>query len=408
MKMHVKLAWRNMLRNKRRTIISGLAVGIGLGAMIFADALFVGMERNMIHTATASFMGEAQIHREGFRETFDVDSTIAGLDTVTAALAKNPLVENYAVRTLAFAMLSSPANMSAVSMVGVDPEEERHLSQIDDAIIEGSYFDGSTPREMIIGAKLAEILEVGIGSRVVITATRARTDELAQEMFRISGIYRFNMRELDNSFAFIRLEKSREILGLGDAAHEIAITFHDPGTPLDDSLPFWKTFSAGPNEALSWKELLPQLYTVFKMSEFNMLVGGLLLFGIVGFAIVNTLFMSLHERMFEFGVMRAVGTRGWDLLRIILFEASSLAVVAIVLGCIIGLASTLIVAQIGIDYSGIEYAGTTIRDLIYPRVSLDQYIIYPVGVFVLTTLVGLYPAISAARLTPAEAMRKSL
>jgi ABC-type lipoprotein release transport system permease subunit len=353
-------------------------------------------------------MGEAQIHREGFRESFDVDSTVANVDSVMAALGRSPLVKDFAARTLAFSMISSPANMSAISLVGVDPERERRLSQIDDALVEGSYFDASTPREIIIGSKLAEVLEVHIGSRVVVTATQAHTADLSQEMFRVSGIYRFNMRELDNAFAFIRLHKAQEMLNLEGQVHEIAITFHDRETPLRDDLPFWKKFSAGPNEALPWKALLPQLFTVFKMSEFNMLVGGLLLFGIVAFGIINTLFMSLHERMFEFGVMRAVGTRGWDLLRIVLFEASSLAVVAIVFGCIIGLVATLWVGQIGIDYGGIEYAGTTIRDRIYPMFSPDQYVIYPAALFLLTTLVGLYPAASAARLTPATAMRKSM
>jgi len=186
------------------------------------------------------------------------------------------------------------------------------------------------------------------------------------------------------------------------------MTFKEAGTPLDDSLPFWNAFSTGNNEALPWPKLLPQLHTVFEMSDFNMLIAGLLLFGIVAFGIVNTLFMSLHERMFEFGVMRAVGTRGWDLLRIVLFEAAALSLVAIVLGSIIGLAATIWVGHIGIDYSGIEYAGTTIRDRIYPMFSPDQYVIYPLGVFLLTTLVGLYPAASAARLTPANAMRKSM
>ena len=408
MKMHVKLAWRNMLRNKRRTIIAGFAVGIGLGSMIFVDALYVGMQRNMVGTATGSFLGEAQIHNRTFRESLDVDATIGNLDSVLSALGQSDLVEHVAPRIMTFAMISSPANMSGVSLVGIDPERERNVSEVDDRMAEGAYFDGSSEREIVIGSKLADVLEVEIGSRVVITATQAHTDDLAQEMFRVSGIYRFNVRELDNSFAFIRLDRARRMLNLEGQAHEIAITFKSPETPLDDSLPFWSAFSTGDNEVLPWPKLLPQLHTVFEMTDFNMLITGLLLFGIVAFGIVNTLFMSLHERMFEFGVMRAVGTRGWDLLRIVLFEAAALSLVAIALGSLIGFIATVWVGHIGIDYSGIEYAGTTIRDLIYPTFSPDQYVIYPLGVFLLTTLVGLYPAASAARLTPANAMRKSM
>lgn len=407
MSMHVKLAWRNLLRNKRRTVIAGLAVGIGLGSIIFVDAFMIGMEHNMIHSATASFMGEAQIHREGFRESFDVDKTIEDIDTVVADLARQDIVANYSVRTQAFAMISSPANMSAISLMGVDPEDEKHLSQIDDAIVEGSYFDGSTSREVVIGAKLADILEVGVGDRVVVTATQARTGDLAQEMFRVSGIYRFNIAELDRAFAFIRLKKSQEMLGLSGGAHEIAIKFVDPEIALDTTLPFWAEFSSHGNETLSWTGLLPQLHTVFEMSEFNILIMGLILFGIVAFGIVNTLFMSLHERMFEFGVMRAVGTRGWDLLRIVLFEAAALSLVSMVIGAVIALVATMIMGDVGFRYDGLEYAGVTIREPIYPVARLSQYIKYPLWVFVLTTLVGFFPAGSAARLTPAKAMRKS-
>lgn len=407
MSLLLKLAWRNMLRNKRRTLIAGLAVGIGLGAMIFSAALFVGMEQNMVRSATSSFMGQAQIHHTGFRETSDIDTTISDIDSVTAGLDRSPLVSHYSVRVITFGMVSSPANMSGATIVGVDPSHERYISQIDDAIVEGSFFDGTRKREIVIGAKLADVLELGIGDRVVVTATQAHTGDLAQEMFRVSGIYRFNINDLDGAFAFIRLPKAREMLNLGNGAHEIAIDFKSTSTPLDDSLPFWREFSRFGNEALPWPKLMPQLHTVFEMADFNMLIGGLLLFGIVAFGIINTLFMSLHERMFEFGVMRAVGTRGWDLLRIILFEAAFLSLVSMVIGAVIGWVATVWVGQIGIDYGGIEYAGVTLKDRIYPVAQLSQYIIYPLAVFGLTTLVGLYPASSAARLTPARAMRKS-
>ena len=407
MSMHLTLAWRNMLRNKRRTIIAGLAVGIGLGSIIFIDALFIGMERNMIRSATASFMGEAQIHRIGFRESFDVDLTIEVIDSVVTGLERSDIVARYSLRTMAFSMMSSPANMTGVSLVGVQPDNETAMSHIDDTIVEGVYFEGANARDVVIGVKLAEILEVDVGDRVVATATQAHSGQLAQEMLRVSGIYRSGINDIDRSFAFIRLDKSQEMLGLKGDAHEIAVTFTSPEIPIDPELPFWEEFSNGDNEALGWTRLLPQLYAVFEMSEFQILIMGLMLFGIVAFGIVNTLFMSLHERMFEFGVMRAVGTRGWDLFRIVLFEAASLSLVSMFLGAIIGLVATIWVGNIGIDYGGLEYAGVTIREPIYPMARLSQYIKYPLWVFALTTIVGIFPAASAARLTPATAMRKS-
>jgi ABC-type lipoprotein release transport system permease subunit len=365
------------------------------------------MERYMVRSATRSFLGEAQIHRDGFRDTFDVEKTINDLDAVTARLDEEPGVAHYAVRTMAFAMVSSPANMSGVSMVGVQPDKERYLSQMDDVIAEGTYFAGDGERDVVIGSKLADVLEVGIGDRVVLTTTQAHTGDLSQELFRVSGIYHFNINDLDQGFAFVRIDKARRMLALDGQAHEIAVSFHSPEAPLDNALPFWSDYSTNGNEALSWTRLMPQLDTVFKMSEFNLLISGLLLFGIVAFGIMNTLFMSLHERMFEFGVMRAVGTRGWDMLRMVLFEAASLSVVGMVMGAAIGAVATVWVGHVGINYSGVEFAGVTLRDRIYPVFHAMQYIKYPAWLFVLTTLVGLYPAATAARLTPARAMRKS-
>ena len=407
MQLYLKLAWRNLFRNKRRTFIAGAAIGIGLAALIYVDALIIGMERNMIRSATGSFLGEGQIHRAGFRETFEVEKTIANLDEVAARLEKDTIVAHFTLRTLSFAMINSPANMSAVSMVGIEPATEKYLSQVDEALIEGAYFDDDDERDILIGSKLAELLEVELGDRVVLTAAEAHTGDLAQEMFRISGIYHFNVSEMDKAMAFVRLDKARDMLNLEGAAHEIAILFTDTKHGRTKSLPFWDSYSTGGNEALGWAELLPELEAAFELSSFSTWIVGLILFVVVAVGIVNTLFMSLYERMFEFGVMRAVGTRPLALARLILFEAASLGVVSIVLGVVLGFIVTYISAQIGIDYTGIEYAGMTFRELLYPVMQLEQYIYFPLWVFVITTLIGLYPALYAARMNPVKAMRRS-
>ena len=153
---------------------------------------------------------------------------------------------------------------------------------------------------------------------------------------------------------------------------------------------------------------MPQLEAVFRLSRFSTYLTGLILFGVVALGIINTLFMSLHERMFEFGVLRAVGTRPFSILQLVSYEAGSLAVLSIVLGGILGFLITYIVAQTGIDYTGIEYSGVTFRKLLYPVLDVRQFVEYPLWVFLFTMLVGLYPASYAARMSPAAAMRRSL
>ena len=402
-----KLAWKNIFRNKRRTIIASTAMGIGLAALIFVDAFWMGMEENMIKTATASFLGDAQIHREGFRDEREVSLTIQALEELTASLAKEPIVAHFARRTLASGMITSSASVSAINLVGVNPPTEKFLSKVDDAITEGVYFEGDNSRDMVIGTKLAEILEVGLGHRVVVTVAQAESGDLSQEMFRISGIYHFADEEMNRGMVFVRIEKAQQMLAIGDSVHEIALKFTSLAYAQDSELPFWSAYSRHSNEALSWTEILPQLEAILKMSQTSKYIMGIVLFGVVVFGIVNTLFMSLYERMFEFGVLRAVGTRPLRMAQVILFEAGALAIVSIGLGAALGYLVTVIFVHRGIDYTGIEMMGVTMQEHIYPIMAVRQFILYPIWVFVFTVIAGLYPARYVAKMFPVDAMRRS-
>ena len=152
---------------------------------------------------------------------------------------------------------------------------------------------------------------------------------------------------------------------------------------------------------------MPQLEKVFEMSEISKWVVGVILFAIVALVIANSLFMSLYERMFEFGVLRAVGTRPLAMGRLVVFEAGALAAISVVLGMILGFILVALVAHYGVDYGGIEYEGVTFRKRIYPVMELSQFIVYPIAAYLFTLVIALYPAAYAARLTPAKAMRKS-
>jgi len=404
----LKLAWRNIFRNKRRTIIAGIAIGVGLAALIFTDAVIQGMKREMIQSATASYMGEGQIHRRGFRLTQDVELTINDPGGITAELGKEGAVEAFATRAESFGMITSPANVRSVMLVGVDPGSEKLLSRVDDDIREGDFFEGSDERDIVVGSDLAELLEASLGDRVVVTVSQAHSGDLSQDMFRISGIYRFGIKEMDGGMAFIRLAKAQQMLGIGDGIHEIALKFKSIGFASTGDNPFWAKFSAGGNEAVSWAVLLPQLDGVLKMVWISLAFMTVLLFGVVAFGIINTLFMSLYERMFEFGVLRAVGTRPSGVRRLIVFEAGALALLSIAMGTVLGFGLTFAMSKIGIDYRGIEFAGTTFYDLLYPVLHVQQFLIYPLAVFIFTLLVGLYPARVAGKMRVADALRKSL
>jgi ABC-type lipoprotein release transport system permease subunit len=408
MRFYIKLAWRNIFRNKRRTIIAGIAIAIGLASLILSDAFMIGMENNIVKSATASFLGEAEIHGDGFRETQEVEKTINKLDELVKNLKEEEIVDKFTLRTLSFGMVTSPSEVSSVLLVGIVPETEKALSQVDDAVNQGDFFDGDSVHDIVIGSKLADTLEVSLGDRLVATVAQAETGDLSQEMFRISGIYHFNMKEMDTGMAFIRLEKAQQMLGIGNKVHQVALKFKDKTYAVQEELPFWKKYSQDNNEVVSWTKLLPQLKAIFDMSGISLLVMVLILASVVVFGIINTLFMSLYERMFEFGVLRAVGTRSAGVRKLIIFEAGALGIVSIILGIILGFIITWIFTKTGIDYRGIEFAGTTIKDMLYPEMNIMQFILYPIGVFIFMLIVGLYPAFVAGRMSIANALRKSL
>jgi len=404
----MKLAWRNLFRNKRRTLIAGIAIGVGLASMIFTDAITQGMLGQMIKSATAAYLGEGQIHRQGFRLTQEAGLTIDGAAGVVAGLEKDPAVEAFAPRAEGFGMITSPSDVSAVMVVGVDPSRERRLSRVDENIRQGSFFEGSNARDIVIGGDLAGILGVELGDRVVITVSQAGGGDLSQDMFRVSGVYRFGVKEMDEGFAFVRLAKAQEMLGVGDGIHELALKFKDINFATEKNNPFWAQYSVGGNEAVSWAVLLPQLRDVLGLFWISLAFMAVILFGVVAFGIINTLFMSLYERMFEFGVLRAVGTRPSGVRRLIVFEAGALAVLSIVLGTALGVVVTLVVAKTGIDYSGIEFAGTAFYEPLYPALQLRQFVVYPLATLAFTLLIGLYPARVAGQMKVADALRKSL
>jgi ABC-type lipoprotein release transport system permease subunit len=307
-------------------------------------------------------------------------------------------------------MISSPANVNAVLLVGIDPETERELSKIDEAVEngKGSFFEGESSRDIVIGSKLAEVLEIGLGDRVVVTVAQAHTGDLNQELFRVSGIYHFDIKEMDTGMAFIRLPVAQQMLGIPGQVHQVAIKFKDIHTASLTDIPFWDTYSQNGNEAVSWGTLLPQLKAVTQMSAISVLILVIILGGVVTFGIINALFMSLYERMFEFAVLRAVGTRPGGVRRLIIFEAGAMAIISIIIGIILGFVVTMIFTWTGIDYRGIEFAGATIHEIIYPEMNVWQFIIYPIGVMIFTMLVGLYPAWVGGRMHIANALRKSL
>ena len=404
--MLLKLAWRNLWRNRTRTWLSALVIAIGLVAMIFMDTMMVGMNTNMVKNATDSLMGHAQMHALGFRDEQDVKLTINDLDQALLQLEKHPDLKARSLRIVTQSMLSSSGGGEPVLSLGVNPEEEQLLSKFDEAIIEGEYLDSVSGQKLILGWKLAEKLELGLGDRLVLTAADAESGEMVQELFRLSGIFKTGEEKMDASMVLVARKTLQSMLKLEGRIHQIALRYSkltQDGIPVN---PLKKPDDSSKNELLLWTELMPSLYMISQMTDLSMAIMGTILFLIIALGITNTLLMGLYERMFEFGVIKSIGTTPWQAARIMLFEAVCLGFVSIIVGLILALFVTALFANYGIDYIGIEFSGVTFQEKIYPSYKWSRLVLYPFMSLGFTLLASLYPAFKLWKMLPVEALRK--
>ena len=404
--MLLKLAWRNLWRNRTRTWLSTLVIAIGLVAMIFMDTMMVGMNTNMVKNATDSLMGHAQMHALGFRDEQDVKLTINDLDQALLQLEKHPDLKARSLRIVTQSMLSSSGGGEPVFSLGVDPEEEQLLSKFDEAIIEGEYLDSVSGQKLILGWKLAEKLELGLGDRLVLTAADAESGEMVQELFRLSGIFKTGEEKMDASMVLVARKTLQSMLKLEGRIHQIALRYSkltQDGTPVNT---LKKPDDSSKNELLLWTELMPSLYMISQMTDLSMAIMGTILFLIIALGITNTLLMGLYERMFEFGVIKSIGTTPWQAARIMLFEAVCLGFVSIIVGLILALFVTALFANYGIDYTGIEFSGVTFQEKIYPSYKWSRLVLYPFMSLGFILLASLYPAFKLWKMLPVEALRK--
>ncbi|WP_250655115.1 ABC transporter permease [Alkalimarinus coralli] len=415
MNLVARLAKRNIFRNTRRTLLTVLLIACGLAALLFTDAFIRGMAASMIKISTETFLGDAQIHQREFREANDIDVYIQNIPSLYLQLDNMPPIKAYAPRTITGGMISSSENVSAAVIYGIDAAKEAQVSKLKQAIIKGQYLSGtsddhknsSTSHEILIGDDLADLLEVDLGDRIVVTLSQAHGGELSQELFRLSGIFHFNDRHMDKGMAFINLAQGQSMLAI-NGIHEVAIRLQDVSLADDESLALWETLNNKDLETLSWRELVPQLSSMLDMSSYSTLIVSIIMFILVALGLINSMFMSIYERHNEFGILLAIGTRPQQLFWQILLEGLLIGLLSLIVGLISGALLSYWKSVSGIDYSGTEMSGISLNEPIYLIINYLAFAKISLSILAITVLSCIYPALHAARLQPSFAMRKAL
>ena len=402
----IKLALRNLFRNTRRTLLTVLLIGCSLSALILTDAVLLGMDDVMIESLTKTLSGEAQVHRQGFTDNYDVDLYMPESASIESQLENDPSVAAYASRVISGGMISSSYNVGAGIIYGVDADQERHLSKLAAAITLGHYLEDAN--DILIGEPMAELLEIKLGDRVVITQAEANTGELSQALFRVAGIFKFGVRELDSNIVFINISQARKILGIKQGSHEIAILFHDVSSADLDPTGLLSSLTDDTTEALGWRALNKDIAAMLEMTNYSSLIVGAILFFLASLGVINSMFMSIYERIYEFGVAKAIGTRPFDLFQLIMVEALFLALLSCILGMSVGAILGEWYATNGIPLGEMEISGIAMNNNIPTVLASHQFTNFPVYVILLTLTAALYPARFAANIIPTDALHRSL
>ena len=408
----ISMAFRNLFRNRRRTIITVLGISIGLGLCQMVYNLNLGNYNTMLDRGIRGMSGHVVVQHSEWLKNPDVKNVVEGSTAIRDRLqADNPqaLVTR---RIMAGGLVTSPTNSIAAAVMGIDPEPESELNRAASRMVEGEWLRAGDERGLILGVTLAERLGVGVKSRIVVMAPDPEDPtESTSRLFRVRGIYRSGIEIMDNFSVMVSIPAAQALVRGEDSAHQVAVIY-DTDAPSASGLARAETMDLGGAVALSWQEALPDLQTFIEVDTRTNELFFFVLGFIVILGVINTMLMSVLERVREFGVMMAVGMRPASLAGLVLIEGTLLGFASAVLGTVLGTAFTYPLATSGLDFSQemgetMMVEGVAMDALMFAQYAPERMVLYAGVAMVMTILASAWPAWRVTRMQPIEAIKHS-
>jgi ABC-type lipoprotein release transport system permease subunit len=405
-----QMAWRNIWRNPRRTILTIGAITFSSLLLVFMLSFQFGSYETMINTSVKIQTGHLQVQAQAYQEKKSIRLVVSDPNAVASILDKIPQVEAYTFRGQAFSLVSSQRRSYGALVTGIDPLREARVSRLKKLIRQGEFLSETDRDQALIGTLLARNLRLNLGDEITLLG-QARDGSIAATVVTVKGIYTSGIAALDRSVIQIPLITFQDVYAMGDAVHEVIIIAQSLAS-IDAiqgaiSAPIAAVKNPTPLKILDWEELMPGLRQGIEMDLVSGMIFYFLLILVVAFSILNTFLMAIFERTREFGVLMAIGTTPGRLTKILLLESMTMAISGIVAGIMLGGAVTLYFQSHGIDISGASdlLSQFGISGRIYPRLSVLSALSGPAAVLMITFGAALYPALKVQRLQPVEAMR---
>lgn len=406
MTLYLRLAWRNIWRHRRRTIIIMLAMGLSLALMMWYDGLMEGFNQAIYGNAIRVLGGNIQIHAAGYREKVDSNPLLPLTDdslAVKTALS-NPEVIAAARRIVTGGLMTNREGAFSISIIGIEPEAEGPVSLIAQHVADGRWLTADDRDSILIGRGLADVMNVQVGDRITLVGSDVHKQN-RQRTMTIAGIYDIGLPTNEKKTVYISLGEAQELYGLKGQSTEVQITLKKLGgeagvvSAISPALPGY--------EVESWEKNYPELGNAVDRKGAVMNVFSVIIIMIAGIGILNLLLMAVYERTREIGLLGAMGLKPRQIAILFILEGSMIGLVGAMLGVVFGLAINITMGQVGMDFG--SYAGITeymalISGRVYPTLGLDKVFGRVLTVVIISTIAAWIPAREASRREPAEAL----
>ena len=402
----LRMAWRNVWRNWRRTLIALLAIALGLTALIFMDGLIGGSRQAIYGNAVRLQGGNLQVHAPGYREKAkrlpllplaDANSVVQ-----TASAQPQVIAASRRINTGGFA--SSREATVPVLISGIEPEQEAPVGLLADNIVQGRYLAAGDEDLILIGRTMADRLDTGVGDRITLVG-RATHEQMRRRTMTVVGIYDLGLSEVEKRMVYVSLAEAQTLFDLRDQATEVVVALESVGqeetvvAALRAALPGY--------EVSSWEELNPELKQSMDVDQQFMNIFGLVALLIAGIGVLNLLLMAVFERTREIGLLAAMGLKRREIVALFLLEGTLIGLLGALIGCALGGLLVGLVGQVGIEYAGASEVGeltALLGDRLYPKLQVDLLVERALSVAIIAALASLYPAWQASKREPAEAL----